>query len=452
VRQPPTPAVGRERIAIVGSGIAGLACAHVLGPHHDVVLYEAAARLGGHSNTVDVEDPAAGEIAVDTGFIVHNDRNYPNLVRLFEELGVHTVDTEMSFAVTDRDPASPTHGFTYRATSPNTVFADRRNLVRPPMWRMLRDITRFYRDANAFLESPEDGLTLAAFLDRAAYGRELVDLHLVPMGAAVWSADPATFAEFPARSLLTFLSNHGLLGVRDRPQWRTIPGGSRRYVQAIADRFAGHVHVGSPVLRVERDIAADGRRTMSVVTRHGRREYDRVVLAVHSDQALRMLAEPSAAEREVLGAVRYQPNLATLHTDTSLLSPRRRAWAAWNYDCRPGAEGRATVTYDMTTLQHLPGSQRYLVSLNSDEHVDPAQVLQRFEYEHPFFDTAANAAQARFEEVDGVDGVHFCGAWWGHGFHEDGMRSGLRVCERIGVAWPAGGAVAEPHERVPEAA
>ena len=446
-----TAAARRERIAVVGSGIAGLTCAHVLGPHHDVVLYEADGRLGGHSNTVEVEDPVAGTIALDTGFIVHNDRNYPNLVRLLAELGVRTVDTEMSFAVTDRDPASPTHGFTYRATSPNTMFADRRNLARPAMWRMLRDISRFYRDANAFLDGADDGPTLHEFLELGGYGRDFVELHLVPMGAAVWSADPATFAEFPARSLLTFLSNHGLLGLRDRPQWRTIPGGSRRYVQAIAERFAGEIRVASPVQRVERATARDGRRVVSVATASGADEFDRVVLAVHSDQALRMLADATPVERGVLGAVRYQPNTATLHTDTSLLSPRRRAWAAWNYDCRPAGRGRATVTYDMTTLQHLPGSQRYLVSLNSDDHIDPSAVLQRFDYAHPFFDTAAVAAQARFDEIDGVDGVHFCGAWWGHGFHEDGMRSGLRVCERIGVRWPAA-AVGVAPERVPEAA
>ena len=258
------------------------------------------------------------------------------------------------------------------------------------------------------------------------------------MGAAVWSADPATFAEFPARSLLTFLSNHGLLGVRDRPQWRSIRGGSRVYVQAIADRFAGEIRLAAPVQRIERH-GLDDDLHVDVITPHGRDTFDRVVLAVHSDQALRMLAEPSPAEREVLRSVRYQPNRATLHTDVSLLSPRRRAWAAWNYDCRPGEPvgGAATVTYDMTTLQHLPGSERYLVTLNSDQHIDPARVIRSFDYAHPVFDGPAVAAQGRFEQIDGVDRVHFCGAWWGHGFHEDGMRSGLRVCERLGVAWPA---------------
>ncbi len=431
----------RERIAVVGSGIAGLTCAHVLGPHHDVVLFEADTRLGGHSNTVDVDDPVAGNVPVDTGFIVHNDRNYPNLVQLFAELGVPTFDTEMSFAVTDRDPSSPTHGFTYRATSPNTLFADRRNAARPAMWRMLRDINRFYRAANRFLAAPDDRVSLDDFLAAGRYSREFLRLHLVPMGAAVWSADPATFGRFPASSLLTFLSNHGLLGVRDRPQWRSIRGGSRVYVDAIAERFPGETRIGAPVMRVERHGADDGLR-VEVVTPHGRDTFDRVVLAVHSDQALQMLADCSPAERDVLGSVRYQPNRATLHTDTALLSPRRRAWAAWNYDCRPGqaAAGAATVTYDLTALQRLPGSERYLVTLNSDEHIDPARVIASFGYAHPVFDGPAIAAQSRFELVDGVDAVHFCGAWWGHGFHEDGMRSALRVCERIGVTWPTAGA------------
>lgn len=434
----------RQRIAVVGSGIAGLTCAHVLGPHHDVVLFEADPRLGGHSNTVDVVDPEAGTVAVDTGFIVHNDRNYPNLVRLFAELGVRTIDTEMSFAVTDRDPASPTCGLTYRATSPNTLFADRRNLARPAMWRMLRDVARFYRDANAFLAAPNDRISLDDFLIANGYGREFLDLHLIPMGAAVWSADPATFGEFPALSLLTFLSNHGLLGVRDRPQWRSIPGGSRVYVRAIADRFAGEIRTSSPVLRVERRHHDD--EGVVVVTRSGRESFDRVVLAVHSDQALRMLADPSPSELGILGSVRYQRNRATLHTDTGLLSPRRRAWAAWNYDCRPGGPtgGAATVTYDMTALQHLSGRDRYLVSLNSDEHIDPDRVIRTFDYAHPVFDRAAVDAQSRFDEIDGTGGVHYCGAWWGHGFHEDGIRSGLRVCARLGIGWPADAPQHEP--------
>jgi predicted NAD/FAD-binding protein len=419
----------RQRIAVVGSGIAGLTCAHVLGPDHDVVLFEAAPRLGGHANTVDVVDPAAGRLAVDTGFIVHNDRNYPNLVRLFEELDVPTIDTEMSFGVTDRDPGSATRGFTYRATSPNTLFADRRNLVRPAMWRMLRDIMRFYRDAKAFLAAGDERTSLDAFVAERGYGREFVELHLVPMGASVWSADPSGFGAFPARSLFRFLDHHGLLGVGDRPQWRTIVGGSRVYVNALASRFPGAIRTSTPVVRIERsDDPATG---PCVVTRDGRETFDRVIVAAHSDQALAMLDRPTEVQRSVLGAVRYQPNRAILHTDTSVLSPRRRAWAAWNYDRREADQTRATLTYDMTALQHLPGANRYLVSLNSDAHIDPALVLETIEYAHPVLDGHAIAAQARFDEVDGVDGVHFCGAWWGYGFHEDGMASALRVCERV---------------------
>lgn len=421
----------RQRIAVVGSGIAGLTCAHRLGPDHDVTLFEASPRLGGHSNTVDVVDPTAGAIGVDTGFIVHNDRNYPNLVALFDELDVPTIDTEMSFGVTDRDPSSPTNGFTYRATSPNTLFADRRNLVRPAMWRMLVDIVRFYRSAKRFLDTGDDTTTLDEFLAGGGYGRDFVDLHLIPMGASVWSSDPARFGEFPARSLFGFLDHHGLLGVGDRPQWRSIRGGSRVYVNAIADRFDGVIRLATPVIAVER--SGDG---PTVVTADGRERFDRVVIAAHSDQALAMIADPSASQRDILGAVRYQPNRATLHTDTSLLSPRRRAWAAWNYDRRSDDQRCATLTYDMTALQHLPGERRYLVSLNSDDHIDPSLIVEQIDYAHPVFDGPALAAQRRFEEIDGVDGVHYCGAWWGYGFHEDGMVTALRVCDRINAAVP----------------
>lgn len=420
---------------MVGSGIAGLTCAHVLGPDHDVTLFEASPRLGGHSNTVDVVDPTGGMIGVDTGFIVHNDRNYPNLVALLAELGVSTIDTEMSFGVTDRDPTSPTVGFTYRATSPNSLFADRANIVRPAMWRMLIDIVRFYRSATRFLDGGDDTTTLDEFLAAGRYRREFVDLHLIPMGASVWSSDPATFGEFPARSLFRFLDHHGLLGVGDRPQWRSIRGGSRAYVTAIADRFDGTIRRSTPVLAIERPsvVTADG---PTVVTADGRERFDRVIVAAHSDQALAMIDDPSPAQRAILGAVRYQPNRATLHTDISLLSTHRRAWSAWNYDRRAGDQERATLTYDMTALQHLPGERRYLVSLNSDAYIDPSLIIEQIDYAHPVFDGPAIDAQQRFDEIDGVDGVHYCGAWWGYGFHEDGMVSALRVCERIGAAVP----------------
>ncbi len=423
------------RIAIVGSGIAGLTCAHVLGPHHDVTLFEASSRLGGHSNTVTVTDPTAGELAVDTGFIVHNDRNYPNLVRLFEELGVAVQDTEMSFGVTDRGG-----DFTYRATNARTLFADRRNLLRPAMWRMLVDIARFYRAGNKLLaavdrdpDSVDHTQSIGDFLSAGRYSDAFRDLHLIPMGSSVWSADPETFDDFPAISLLRFLKNHGLLGVGDRPQWRTVTGGSQVYVQAIADRFGGEIRLSSPVRSVVRDDEG-----AMVTTDDGVQRFDRVILACHSDQALGLLADPSPDEKEILGAIRYQPNRATLHTDTSVLSPVRATWSAWNYD-RPQPEEDptrvSTLTYDMTELQRLPGNRRYLVSLNSDHRIDPSSVLAAFDYSHPVFDGPAIDAQRRFDEIDGINHTHFCGAYWSYGFHEDGMASGLRVCRRLGVDW-----------------
>jgi predicted NAD/FAD-binding protein len=428
------------RIAVVGSGIAGLGCAHVLGPLHDVTLFEADTRLGGHSNTVIVDDPTEGSLAVDTGFIVHNDRNYPNLSRLLAELSIPVQDAEMSFGVTARNFGRSQEVFTYRATNLGTLFADPRNLARATMWRMLADTARFYRSANRLLESHDvdassvdEGASLAEFLRAGRYSAAFIELHLIPMGASVWSADPATFDAFPAVSLFRFLRNHGLLSFRDRPQWRTIIGGSKTYVDAIAERFSGTLNLATPVLGITRDSGA-----VWIRTKDRRERFDRVILACHADQALRVLDDASVAEKDVLGAIGYRSNVATLHTDTSVLSPRHRAWAAWNYECAPpdaDADGVPALTYDMTLLQRLPGARRYLVSLNSDHRIDPASVIASFTYSHPVFDGAAITAQRRFSEIDGADCAHFCGAYWGYGFHEDGLASALRVCERLGVSW-----------------
>jgi predicted NAD/FAD-binding protein len=428
------------RIAVVGSGIAGLTCAHVLGPRHDVTLFEADARLGGHANTVTVHDPAAGPIGIDTGFIVHNDRNYPNLSRLLRELEVPVRDTEMSFSVTDRDFGTEAGLFTYRATNLQTLFADRRNLVRPAMWRMLYDIARFYRAANRLLDLHEsqpnavdETISLREFLDAGNYSSAFVNLHLIPMGASVWSTDPATFDTFPTVALFGFLRNHGLLSFRNRPQWRTIEGGSRTYVDAIAERFDGTIRCSTPVLGITRDDSGAVLRLQNASER-----FDKVILACHSDQALHMLDDATVCEKEVLGAIGYQPNVATLHSDTTVLSPERATWAAWNYECpRPNIDpgGLSTLTYDLTELQRLVGARRYLVSLNSDHRIDPDSVIASFMYSHPVFDGPAIAAQRRFEEIDGRCATHFCGAYWGYGFHEDGISSALRVCERLGLTW-----------------
>lgn len=413
------------RVAIVGSGIAGLTCAHVLGPHHEVVLYEADDRFGGHSNTVHVDEGTKTH-AIDTGFIVHNDRNYPNLVGLFSELGMETVDSEMSFAVTDR-----TSGFTYRATNLNTIFADRKNVFRPRMWRMLIDIVKFYRDANAYLDDstiPE--VPIGKFCAERGYSEAFMELHLIPMGAAVWSVSPQTFDQFPARSLLRFLSNHGLLGVGDRPLWKTVKGGSGAYVDAILDRFEGEARLSSPVETIVRT------QLFAAITAAGRTEqFDAVILACHSDQASALLADATDSETEILGSIRYQPNTATLHTDSALLSPKRAAWAAWNYERLSSADLVAPITYDLTNLQRLETETRYLVSLNSSDRIDPAKTIANFAYSHPVFDRPAMEAQTRWTEISGKNRTHFCGAYWSYGFHEDGMKSGLRVCDALGVNW-----------------
>ncbi len=312
------------------------------------------------------------------------------------------------------------------------------------MWRMLADISRFFRASRRFLADPDPTLTLGQFLLDGGYSRDFVELHLLPMGAAVWSAAPATFDEFPAANLLTFLDNHGLLGIRDRPQWRTIVGGSRAYVDAIAMRFPGRVELNSPVVAIERTDSPFGQ--VRVVTASGAEHFDRVVVAAHSDQALRLLAQPTAAERSILGAIGYQANRATLHTDTSLLPPNQRAWAAWNYERRGPHQESATLTYDLTALQHLPGSGRYLVSLNSEAAVDPNRILASIDYAHPVFDSAAIAAQARRAEISGAGPIHFCGAYWGYGFHEDGAASALEVCRELGVAWPQAHFATKPTE------
>jgi len=418
------------RIAVVGSGIAGLTCAHLLGPDHEVVLYEARDRLGGHANTIEVDDPELGRIGVDTGFIVYNDRNYPNFVRLLEELGVAVTESEMSFAVADR-----LTGFHYRATSPSTLFADRRRLIDPAMWRMLFDIGRFYRQGRRILAAVDGGnqqplsMTIGDLLQQGRFGEAFIDNHLLPMGAAVWSTSVNRFTDFPAVSLLRFLDNHGLLSVGDRPQWRTIVGGSRAYVAAIERRFDGRIRLETPVRAVRRSD-----RVVTVIDRAGSDEYDHIILACHSDQILDILSDASEREKTNLGAVPFRSNEVTVHTDTSVLPPHPRAWAAWTYEVIDGAEG-PTVTYDLTRLMRLATGVRYLVSLNDQNRIDPRKVICRLEYSHPVFDHDAIEAQHELKRSNGSNRTSFCGAWMGYGFHEDGMAAAVDVCRALGSRW-----------------
>jgi predicted NAD/FAD-binding protein len=409
------------RIAIVGGGVSGLVCAHMLHREHDVVVFEAEGRAGGHANTVRVETET-GAWGVDTGFVVFNDRNYPLFEGLLRELGVASQPSEMSFGVSDG------RGFEYNGASPGGLYAVRRNIVSPSFQRMLVDLVRFNRDALRLLASDEDP-SLREWLAARRYSRSFVERLIVPQASAVWSADPEQMWSFPARFLLEFFNNHGVLGFSGRPRWRTVTGGSRRYVDALTGPWGGRLRLSTPVTRV-------GRRPdhVEISTRGGGPErFDAVVLATHSDQALALLQDPTEAERELLGAIPFQSNEAVLHTDRSLLPKRPRAWASWNYHLSEGSEGRCTVTYHMNRLQSLEADREFCVTLNRADAIDPAKVIGRIEYAHPVYTPAGVAAQARRGEISGHNRTHYCGAYWGWGFHEDGVRSAHRVAAEFGV-------------------
>ncbi len=408
------------RIAIVGGGVSGLVAAHLLHGVHDVTLFEAAAAPGGHANTVEV-DVEGERHAVDTGFIVYNEHTYPLFTRLLRRLDVATRPSDMSVSV-----ECARSGLAWSSRVP---FAQRRNLVRPAHWRLLREILRFHDEARALLAGGDDKVTLRDFLVGAGFSPRFQALYVVPMGTAIWSASPLGILDFPACSFARFFLNHGLLERKSPIRWRTIDGGSRRYVDALVAPFAQRLRLGTPVRSVRRR----GRGVEVLVRGEVRPErFDQVVLAVHSDQALRILAEPRDAERELLAAVSYQENDAVLHTDVSILPRERRAWASWNVHVPSEPRARVSVSYHMNRLQGIASQRPLLVTLNRSEAIDPARVLARFTCHHPVFDGRALAAQRLRDRIDGVDRIHFCGAWWGYGFHEDGVRSAVEVGRRFG--------------------
>ena len=408
------------KIAIVGTGISGLVSAWLLQREHEVTVFEARDRIGGHTHTVDVE-LADRSYAVDTGFIVHNDRTYPNLQRIFAELGVRTKATSMSFSV--REDAT---GLEYSSQS---ILAQRRNVFNPRILGMTRDILRFNRDAERLLDDGDQSTTLAELLLERRYSRHFIDLYVVPMGASIWSTDPARMLGFPAHTFIRFLDNHGLTRLRDRPTWFVVEGGSRDYVRRMIAPFEDRIRLGSPVDRIRRD--ADG---VLLTTRGGSpQRFDRVVIASHSDQALRILEDPSPAEREVLGAMQYQRNDVVLHTDASLLPRTKRAWASWNYLVPKHRSDKVVVSYDMNALQGIDAPETFCVSLNAGDRIDPERVLFRTQYAHPLYTAASVAAQARRDEVSGPRNTFYCGAYWRYGFHEDGVVSALTVAEQLGI-------------------
>jgi predicted NAD/FAD-binding protein len=409
------------RIAVVGSGIAGNVVAAGLHPQHEVTVFEAGDHVGGHSHTHEIE-LAGRRYAVDTGFIVYNEQTYPRFTALLARLGVASQASSMSFSVRNDDS-----GLEYNGTTINTLFAQRRNLFRPRFHRMWRDILRFNRQAPGHLDAHERrDQSLVDYVRSHGYSREFVHDYLLPMAAAIWSAAPAEIGDMPARFLIGFFRNHGMLSVNDRPQWRTVTGGAARYVERLVAPFRAHVHTRTPVLGARR-IA--GRVQLRLPG--GEAGFDRIVLACHSDQALALLEDASAEERSILGAIPYQENEAVLHTDASLLPRARLAWAAWNYHVQAAAEARVCVTYNMNLLQGLRSPETVCVTLNRSAAIDPARILRRVTYHHPVFTRAAVNAQARIDEISGVRSTYYCGAYWRYGFHEDGVVSGERVLAQL---------------------
>jgi predicted NAD/FAD-binding protein len=401
------------KVAVIGTGIAGNVAAARLHPEHEVTVFESEARLGGHSHTQEVE-VAGTRVAVDTGFIVYNERTYPRFTALLARLGVATQASSMSFSV--RDEAT---GLEYNGTTLNAVFAQRRNLLKPEFLGMLRDILRFNREAPRLLDGPGAEIPLGELLESGGYGRTFRELYIVPMGAAIWSTDPALMHSFPARFFVRFLHNHGMLTIDDRPVWRTITGGSARYVERLTAPFRDRIRLGTAVDSVRRLPSGVIVKPRGQESQH----FDAVFLACHSDEALRMLADADAREREVLEAIPYRRNEAVLHTDARLLPRARLARAAWNYHRRADGSGPVALTYCMNTLQRLSTPEPLLVTLNRTDSIDPARVLRRMTYAHPVFTSASVAAQARQREVNGARRTYYCGAWWRNGFHEDGVAS-----------------------------
>lgn len=417
----------KPRLAILGTGISGLGCAHLLQNHFDLTLYEAASHVGGHSNTVTVPEDGR-ELPIDTGFMVFNHQTYPLLCRLFRDLGVETKRTDMSFSLSHQ----PT-GYEWNGGSLDRIFGQRKNLLSPRFWRFLLKIHRFNQETIAALDDPAyASMTLREYAAARGYGQDFLDLYLIPMGAAVWSAPPEEMLDFPARTLMRFWFNHGFLGMDTRHPWWTVVDGSRQYVRKLVAPFRDRIRLDTPVQRVER---RDG-KVLLHVEGQAAETYDKVILATHAPTSLALLADPTALESELLSRFRYQPNLATLHTDTRVMPRERRCWAAWNYRVEFDAAGTLVPSthYWMNRLQGVSDKTDYIVSINAPDGIDESRVLRRIPYEHPLFDLNAVNAQARLPELNRLgrdQTTYYCGAWFRYGFHEDGLLSAVNLCRDL---------------------
>nr|MBV6630553.1 FAD-dependent oxidoreductase [Oceanococcus sp. HetDA_MAG_MS8] len=412
------------KVAIIGSGISGLAAAWGLNKHHETTLFEAESRLGGHTATMDVQLHGR-DYRVDTGFIVYNDRTYPNLIRLFDALDIQGRATSMSFSVATADGSRE-----YCSEGLGGIFATRSDLLRPSQYRLLRDILRFNKDALALQGCTQDTRTLAEFVEQGGYSQDLADRYVYPLCAAIWSTSLETARQFPAEHFARFFANHGLLSLKDRPQWRTVPGGSRTYIERMVPRLDCDIRTSTPVRGVERDA-----KGVTLFLETGPARFDAVVLACHSDQALALLNDASENERQILGAIPYVDNDVVLHTDRRFMPQRKRAWASWNYKLHPDPDHPATLTYGMNRLQGLDAPEPFCVTLNDNANIDPSKVLGQYVYAHPVYTPQSNAARARRDEINGHNNTWFTGAYWYNGFHEDGARSALEVSQALGGGW-----------------
>jgi predicted NAD/FAD-binding protein len=412
------------RIAIIGTGIAGMTSAYLISEDHEVVVFESNDYVGGHTNTQDVAFNGQ-QYAVDTGFIVFNAKTYPNFIKLMKRLGVEWQNSLMSFSV-----QCEKSGLEFSPSSLNSLFIQRRNLLRPSFYRMLRDVMRFKKDSEALLNSDDFELTLFDFLTAKKYSQFFIEHFIIPMGEAVWSADPVKFNEFPAHYFAQFFRNHGFLNVKDQPQWLTIKGRSRQYIKPITKPYADQIRVSCPVANIRRQTDA-----VEVTPRNQPTEkFDQVVIATHSDQALAMLADPTDSEQNILGAIPYQPNHAVLHSDESLLPSKKAAWASWNYHIPKEDLGRVAVTYDMNILQSIGAPEELCVSLNLSKAINPAKIHDEMDYHHPVYDPDSLAARKSHSEINGINRTYYAGAYWGYGFHEDGVNSALAVCSHFGLS------------------
>lgn len=410
------------KIAIIGSGISGLTAAYQLYQNHDITVYEANDYIGGHTHTVEV-DIKGKKYAVDTGFIVCNDRTYPNFLKILDELGVERVPTSMGFGI-----SSDRTGVEYGTNSMNQIFAQRKNLLSPRYWKMLTEILKYNKllTDGVVNQSLDEEISLGDFLKEQGFSQFFIDHFVIPMGSAIWSIGVKQMMEFPLLAFARFFHNHGLLTIDDHPQWYFIKGGSHSYVKKMTAGFKDKIKLSTPVTNVTRE-----NDKVLVTTAEGSVSYDKVIFAIHSDITLKILGDPSEKESEILSAIKYQPNDVILHTDTSLLPKNKRAWSAWNYHIQNDSNKTATLTYDMNLLQAIPAPETLCVTLNETEQIDPDKILGSYRKSHPVFNKASIAAQQRYDEIGGKNHTYFCGAYWFNGFHEDGVKSALRVTDAI---------------------